>query len=46
MSADDVPHCLNDHTHGPATGETLNGMADENEVVNLLCYNCLTRSHT
>ena len=38
---DDEPQCLNDHTHGPAVGETINGMAGDHEVVDLLCADCL-----
>jgi hypothetical protein len=39
--ADDTPHCLNDHRHGPAVGETLYGMAGDDEIVGLLCAECL-----
>ena len=42
---DDTPYCLNDHTHGPAIGERINGMAGEHEVVDLYCAACLERNH-
>lgn len=45
MTDDNTPYCLNDHTHGPAIGEQLNGMYHEHEVVNLLCAPCLERNH-
>ena len=38
---DDAPHCWNDHLHGPAVGERIHGMADDHEIVELLCYACL-----
>ena len=38
---DTQPQCCNDYTHGPAVGETINGMAGEDEVVELLCAGCL-----
>ena len=43
---DDVPHCWNDHTHGPAIGEQLHGMYGDTETVTLLCAKCLERNHT
>ena len=43
MSDDDAtPYCINDHRHGPAIGERINGMCGEDEVVDLLCAACLT----
>ena len=42
MSDDDAtPYCIN--RCGPAVGERINGMAGEDEVVDLMCADCLIR---
>ena len=41
MDDDATPYCIN-RCGRPAVGERINGMCDEDEVVDLLCAACLT----